>query len=77
MASSKTLFLKYREDEYLEIPPPVREAYMTSHIYREDIGDFDQNIQDPVFANLYEKKKEATKNLDQREYELREERRKK
>lgn len=76
MGASKELFLRMSEQEYMEIPEGVREAHLRHKIYNESVHDFTELIQDEHYAALYKKKKEVSKELDERQFQLRENKRK-
>ena len=72
----KQIFLRMSEEHYFTIPEMVRMIYLSSKRVDEEMSDFDLNIQDPTFEKLYNKSKEAKKELQYYQYFLREERRK-
>jgi len=76
MGASKELFLRMQEDEYLNIPANIRAAYLSSKIYRESLEDFDELMQDNEFKRLYNERKKVTKELEERQFYLREQKRK-
>lgn len=76
MGASKDLLLKMDEEHYLSIPQEVRETYLTSKRVDSVTDDWLENMKDETFASLYESKKQATKQLEVRQHQLREERRK-
>lgn len=76
MGANKTLFLKMQEDEFLSIPKEIRSIYLTDKVYTESANDHAENMQDALYSQYYTAKKEASKQLDERQYQLREERRK-
>jgi len=69
------LFIRISEQEYLQIPENIRSAHLTSKIYRQDIGDIDQLMQEKGFKETYERYRSARKELDDLTYLLREKRR--
>jgi len=77
MGASKELFIIMREEEYLEIPQDVREKHLVSKVVSKETADWSENMQDVCFAMLYKKSKLAKKELEEREYQLRELRRNK
>jgi len=72
----KQVFLRMSEEHYFTIPEEIRMIYLSSKRVDEEMSDFDLNIQDPTFEKLYNKSKEAKKELQDYQYFLREERRK-
>lgn len=76
MGSSKELFIRMSEEEYFRIPSEIRTAHLSSKITSEEKGDWAENMKDTDFALLYKGVKTAKSYLSEREYQLREERRK-
>ena len=76
MQSNREVFLRMSEEHYFTIPNEIRECFLSSKRVDEEMSDFDLNIQDPTFESLYNKSKEAKKELQYYQYLLREERRK-
>jgi len=72
----KQVFLRMSEEHYFTIPEEIRMIYLSSKRVDEEMSDFDLNIQDPTFEKLYNRSKEAKKELQDYQYFLREERRK-
>lgn len=75
MSASKDLFLRIREPDYLEIPEWFRERYLRDKIYSESVNDFEELMQDETYARLHKEKKEITERLNERQYQLREQKR--
>jgi len=75
MGQSSELFLRMSEKEYMEIPELIREVYLRDKIYNQSAHDFKELMQDEAYAELYAKKKEISKHLDERQYQLRENKR--
>lgn len=75
MGASKELFLRMSEEEYLDIPRTVRERHLSNKIYSESIADFSELMKDPTYAELYKRKKAISKELDERQWQLRENKR--
>ena len=73
---SKEIFIKMREEEYALIPSEIKERFFNSKNVTIQNNDWAENMKDDVFAKLYEKKKSIQKQLSEREYQLREKRRK-
>lgn len=76
MESNRELFLRMTEEEYFRIPPDIRTAHLSSKITSEEKGDWAENMKDKVFSDLTKTIRETKKHLSEREYQLREERRK-
>lgn len=76
MGASKDLFLKFTEEEYMQVPERERQMYLNSKIYSESPNDFNELMTDPTYAKLYAESKKIKKQLNERQYQLRENRRK-
>jgi len=72
---SKEVFIKMREEEYDEIPNEIKERFFNSKNVTKEVNDWEINMQDKTYSNLYKTLKETKKHLSEREYQLREERR--
>lgn len=72
---SKEVFIKMREEEYDEIPNEIKERYFNSKNVSKETNDWNENMKDKTFCNLYKTMKETKKHLSEREFQLREERR--
>jgi len=77
MSSSKDLFLRMSEQEYLEVPESIRKSHLNAKIYSESVQDFDELMQDETYSRLYKEKKKITAELNERTYQLRENKRNK
>ena len=75
MGANSEVFLKMSEEDYLKIDSEVRQRFLTSKRIDSDNHDWQENMEDKTFANLYKLKKQVTKDLDERKYQLREQRR--
>lgn len=75
MGQSKRVFFTMTEEKYSEIPNEFKEIYLNNHNVTREINDFEENMKDDMFAKLYTQKKEVSKQLEERQYQLREERR--
>lgn len=64
------------EDEYASVPNEFKERFLNSHNVTSEVNDFEENMEDEIFKTLYKEKKAITKKLEDRQYQLREERRK-
>lgn len=76
MGKSKDIMFRMSEEEYLNVPNEFKERFLNSHNVTTEINDFDENMKDEIFKNLYKEKKSVSKKLEERQYQLREERRK-
>ena len=76
MGANSEVFLKMTEQEYNQIPFEVKERYLNSKNYTRNVNDWTENMEDELYKKLYNDSKRLKKQLEQREYELREERRK-
>jgi hypothetical protein len=76
MGANKELFLRMTEEEYFLIPQSIRESHLSSKITSEEKGDWAENMKDKTFSDLSKTLKETKKCLSEREYQLREKRRK-
>ena len=72
---SKQIFISMREEEYNEIPNELKERYLNSKNVTKETNDWSENMKDDFYATYYKQVKEAKKKLEEREYQLREERR--
>jgi len=73
---SKEVFIKMREEEYDEIPNEIKERFFNSKNVTKEVNDWEINMKDKTYSDLYKTMKETKKHLSEREYQLREERRK-
>lgn len=76
MGVSKEVFIKMSEDEYDKIPSEIKERFFSAKNITRETNDWSINMQDEMFSDLYSKAKKAKKLLEEREYQLRELRRK-
>jgi len=72
---SKEVFIKMREEEYDEIPNEIKERFFNSKNVTKEVNDWEINMKDKTYSDLYKTLKETKKHLSEREYQLREERR--
>jgi len=77
MGASKNVFISMREEEYNLIPYEIKEMYFNSKNVTKEIDDFDENMKDSLFCELYKQKRKISKQLEDRAYQLREQRRRK
>lgn len=76
MGGNSELFLRMTEQEYFNIPEEIRQSHLSSKIVSEEKSDWAENMKDKVFSDLSKTIKETKKHLSEREFQLREERRK-
>jgi hypothetical protein len=76
MSASSTLFLSMSEEYYLMIPEDFREAYLRDKIYSQDQQDFSELMEDTAYNALYKEHKKVKAQLEERAYQLRENKRK-
>ena len=76
MESNREVFLRMSEEHYLTIPSQVRESFLSDKRVDEEKGDWSENMRDEQFSIIYGALKITKKQLSEREYQLREERRK-
>lgn len=63
------------EREYMDIPEDIRQAHLSSKIYSESPNDFDELMQDELYSKLYKESKKIKKDLEERQFQLRENKR--
>ena len=76
MQSNRDVFLRMSEEHYMSIPEDVRSSYLSSKRVDEEKSDWSENMKDHIYEYLYNANKKSKKQLAEREYQLREERRK-
>lgn len=76
MKSNREVFLRMSEEHYISIPEDVRSSYLSSKRVDEEKSDWSENMNDTIYAHYYHEIKVAKSRLSEREYQLREERRK-
>lgn len=76
MGKNSDVFLRMSEEYYLSIPNEILSGYLHSKRVDEETSDWAENMTDDTFSSLYKKKKEISKQLEERQYQLREQRRK-
>ena len=76
MESNREVFLRMSEEHYLSVPFEIRESFLASKRVDKEKGDWAENMKDPIYANHYYANKKSKKLMSEREYQLREERRK-
>ena len=76
MATSNELMIRMREEEFYAIPHEIRQQYLQSKMVTPELNDWSELMKDETYSKLYKEKKKVTIDLDQRAFELREEKRK-
>lgn len=76
MQSNREVFLRMSEEHYMSIPEDIRSSYLSSKRVDEEKGDWSENMKDEQYSIFYGAVKIGKKQLAEREYQLREERRK-
>ncbi len=76
MGASKDLFIRMSEQDYMEIPEGIREYHLRDKIYSQSVNDFDELMKDKTYSVLHKTYKETKKELEERAYQLRENKRK-
>ena len=76
MGFSSEVFIKMSEEEYSLVPTEIKERFFSAKNISRETNDWSENMKDPTFENLYKASKEAKKQLEERQYQLRENRRK-
>ena len=76
MQSNREVFLRMSEEHYMSIPEDVRSSFLASKRVDEEKSDWAENMKDDQYSIFYGAVKIGKKQLAEREYQLREERRK-
>ena len=76
MQSNREVFLRMSEEHYMSIPEDVRSSFLASKRVDEEKSDWNDNMRDETYNRFYQESKRFKKLLSEREYQLREERRK-
>jgi len=74
MGATKELLLRMSEEHFLSIPGEIRERFLNAKRVDSENSDWAENMKDPHFAKLYDELKHAKKHLEERQFQLREER---
>lgn len=77
MGATKDVLIRMREEEYNFIPNEIKEMYFNAKNITVEVNDWSENMKDELYSKLYKQSKEIKKQLSEREYQLREIRRKK
>jgi len=75
MQSNREVFLRMSEEHYMSIPEDIRSSYLSSKRVDEEKSDWSENMKDEQYSIFYGAVKIGKKQLAEREYQLREERR--
>lgn len=76
MESNREVFLRMSEEHYMSIPENIRMSFLSSKRVDEEKSDWFENMKDKTFSDIYGTIKELKADLSEREFQLREERRK-
>ena len=76
MGFSSEIFIKMSEEEYALVPTEIKERFFSAKNISRERNDWSENMKDATFEKLYKASKEAKKQLEERQYQLRENRRK-
>lgn len=76
MQSNREVFLRMSEEHYMSIPENIRSSFLASKRVDEEKSDWAENMKDDQYSIFYGAVKIGKKQLAEREYQLREERRK-
>lgn len=76
MQSNREVFLRMTEEHYMSIPEDIRSSFLASKRVDEEKSDWNDNMRDETYNRFYQESKRFKKLLLEREYQLREERRK-
>jgi hypothetical protein len=76
MGATKDVVIRMKEEEYSIIPNEFKERYFNSKNVSIETNDWAENMKDEMYSSLYKQKKYIQKQLEEREYQLRENRRK-
>jgi len=76
MQSNREVFLRMSEEHYMSIPENIRSSFLASKRVDEEKSDWNDNMRDETYNRFYQESKRFKKLLSEREYQLREERRK-
>lgn len=76
MGLNKDILIRMHESEYENIPNEIKERYFNSKNVTTEVNDWSENMKDELYSKLYKQSKEIKKQLEERQYQLRENRRK-
>jgi len=76
MGASNELMIRMKEEEFYAIPHEIRQQYLQSKMVTPELNDWGELMQDETYSRLYKEKKKVSKDLEQRAYDLREQKRK-
>lgn len=76
MGATKDVLIRMREEEYNFIPNEIKEMYFNSKNITVEVNDWSENMKDELYSKLYKQSKEIKKQLEERQFQLRELRRK-
>jgi len=76
MGANSELMIRMREEEFYAIPHEIRQQYFQSKMVTPELNDWVELMNDELYSSLYKQKKKVTKDLEQRAFDLREQKRK-
>jgi len=75
MGANSELMIRMREEDFYEIPHEIRQQYLQSKMVTPELNDWSELMKDETYSKLYKQKKKVSKDLEQRAYDLREQKR--
>jgi len=75
MGVTSEMIIRMKEEDYFKIPSKIREQHLSSKIVSPELNDWNELMLDETYAKLYKQKKSISKDLEQRAYDLREQKR--
>jgi len=75
MGANSELMIRMREEEFYAIPHEIRQQYLQSKMVTPELNDWSELMKDETYSKLYKEKKKVSKDLEQRAYDLREQKR--
>ena len=64
------------EEEFYRVPSEIRQQHFNHKMITPELSDWSELMNDELYNQLYRLKKKASKDLEQRAFDLREQRRK-
>ena len=75
MGASSELLIRMKEEDFYSIPHEIRQQYLQSKMVTPELNDWNELMNDELYSKLYKQKKQVSKDLEQRAYDLREQKR--
>jgi len=72
MGATSEMIIRMKEEDYFKIPSEIREQHLSSKIVSPELNDWSELMLDETYSKLYKQKKQIQKDLDQRAFDLRE-----